>query len=160
MIDSGTSKFDLTLYVMEEPQGLTFICEYNTDLFNSDRIERMLGHLQVLLEGVVADPDRRLVGLPLLTSEERHRLLIEWNDTQVVYPGERLIHELFEAQGRRTPRRCRRGVRQATSSPTGNWSSEQISWRIICERWEWGRMCWSGSAWSARWRWWWGCWGF
>ena len=63
MIDSGTSKFDLTLYVMEEPQGLTFICEYNTDLFDRDRIERMLGHLGILLEGVVADPDRRCPGI-------------------------------------------------------------------------------------------------
>ncbi len=102
-VDSGTSKFDLTLNVIEEPQGLTFICEYNTDLFNGDRIERMLGHLQVLLEGVVADPDHHLSELPLLTAEERLRLLIEWNDTQIVYPEDDLIHELFEAQVEQTP---------------------------------------------------------
>ena len=83
IIDSGTAKFDLTLYVMEEPQGLAFLCEFNTDLFDSDRIERMLGHLQVLLEGVVADPDRRLSELPILTSAERRWLLEEWNDTEM-----------------------------------------------------------------------------
>jgi aspartate racemase len=102
-VDSGASKFDLTLSVIEEPRGMTFICEYNTDLFNPDRIERMLGHLQVLLEGVVADPDHRLSELPLLTAEERHRLLIEWNDTQVASPEDGLIHKLFEAQVERTP---------------------------------------------------------
>lgn len=103
MIDSGTSKFDLTLYVMEESHGLTLICEYNTDLFSSDRIERMLGHLQILVEGVITDPDRRLSDLPLLTGEERHRLLIELNDTEIAYPRNGLIHELFEAQAKLTP---------------------------------------------------------
>ena len=83
IIDSGTAKFDLTLYVMEEPQGLAFLCESNTDLFDGDRIERMLGHLQVLLEGVVADPDRRLSELPILPEAERRQLLEEWNDTEV-----------------------------------------------------------------------------
>jgi amino acid adenylation domain-containing protein len=102
-IDNGKSKFDLTLSVIEEPQGMTFLCEYNTDLFNRDRIERMLGHLQVLLEGVVADPDQHLSELPLLTAEERHRLLIEWNDTKVAYPEDGLIHGLFEAQVERAP---------------------------------------------------------
>jgi amino acid adenylation domain-containing protein len=101
MIDSGTSKFDLTLYVMDEPQGLTFICEYNTDLFSRDRIERMLGHFQILLEGIVADPDRRLSELPLLTAGERHRLLIELNDTGVAHQEDVLLHELFEAQAQR-----------------------------------------------------------
>ncbi len=101
MIDSGTSKFDLTLYVMEEPQGLTFLCEYNTDLFNRDRIERMLGHLEILLEGVVADPDRRLSELPLLTTEER-RELVERNDTRVARPENTPLHTLFEAQVERT----------------------------------------------------------
>ncbi|MGO9087691.1 MAG: non-ribosomal peptide synthetase [Candidatus Sulfotelmatobacter sp.] len=103
MMDSGTSKFDLTLYAMEEPQGLSFACEYNTDLFHSDRIERMLGHLQVLLEGIVGNPDQRLSELPLLTMEERQQLLIGWNDTRVAYPQDVSLHELFEAQVQRTP---------------------------------------------------------
>ena len=102
MIDSGTSKFDLTLYVMEEPQGLTFICEYNTDLFNRDRIARVLGHFEILLEGVVADPDRCLSELPLLTAEER-RELIERNDTRVAGPENTPLHKLFEEQVERTP---------------------------------------------------------
>ena len=102
MIDSGTSKFDLTLYVMEELQGLTFICEYNTDLFNRNRIERMLGHFEILIGGIVADPDRCLSELPLLTAEER-RELIERNDTRVARPENTPLHTLFEAQVERTP---------------------------------------------------------
>ena len=103
MLDSGTSKFDLTLYAIEEPTGMSFTCEYNTDLFHSDRIQRMLGHVEVLLEGIVADPDRRLSELPLLTKEERQQILIDWNDTRLAYPQDVLLHELFEAQVERTP---------------------------------------------------------
>jgi surfactin family lipopeptide synthetase A len=105
MLDSGTSKFDLTLYAIEEPNGLNFTCEYNTDLFHSDRIERMLGHLEVLLEGIASDPDRRLSELPLLTSKERQQILIGWNDTQAAYPRDMTLHQLFEAQVERTPER-------------------------------------------------------
>jgi amino acid adenylation domain-containing protein len=105
MLDSGTSKFDLTLYAIEEPSGLSFTCEYNTDLFHPDRIERLLGHLEVLLEGVVSDPDRRLSELSLLTSKERRQILVDWNDTQAVYPRDLTLQQLFEAQVERTPKR-------------------------------------------------------
>ncbi len=103
MLDSGTAKFDLTLYAIEEPAGLSFTCEYNTDLFQSDRIERMLGHLEVLLGSIVADPDRRLSELPILTKEERQEILIDWNDTRLDYAQDVLLHQLFETQAERTP---------------------------------------------------------
>ena len=103
MLDSGTSKFDLTLYAIEEPTGLSFTCEYNTDLFHTDRIQRMLGHLEVLLEGIVDDPDRRLSELPLLTQDERQEILVSWNDTRAEYPRDVVLHQLFEAQAEKTP---------------------------------------------------------
>jgi amino acid adenylation domain-containing protein len=103
MLDSGTAKFDITLYAIEEPTGLSFTCEYNSDLFHSDRIERMLGHLEVLLGSIVDDPDRRLSELPILTEEERQEILIGWNDTRLAYPQDVLLHQLFERQAERTP---------------------------------------------------------
>ncbi len=100
---NGASKFDLTLFAMEDSGQLSFMCEYNTDLFHADAIERMLGHLEVLVEGIVGDPDRHLSELPLLSTVERKQILIAWNDTQVAYPQDVLLHELFEAQVERTP---------------------------------------------------------
>jgi hypothetical protein len=44
-------------------------------------IERMLGHFQTLLEGIVRDPDQRVANLPLLTETEKHQLLVERNLT-------------------------------------------------------------------------------
>lgn len=103
MLDSGTSKFDLTLYAIEEPTGLSFTCEYNTDLFHADRIQRMLGHLEVLLEGIVDNPDRRLSELPILTKVERQQILKDWNDTGAAYPQDVMLQQLFESQVERTP---------------------------------------------------------
>lgn len=76
---------------------------YDRHRFDFGAIARMLGHLKTLLEGIVANPDRCLWDLPLLTARERQQLLLEWNDTQVAYPHDVCLHQLFEAQVERTP---------------------------------------------------------
>lgn len=99
----GLSKFDLTLSVREQSEGLIGAFEYNCDLFNHDTIQRLAGHFQTLLEGIVANPQQPIVEFSLLTEPERHQLLVEWNNTQKDYPSDRCIHQLFEAQVERTP---------------------------------------------------------
>jgi non-ribosomal peptide synthetase component F len=69
-LESGTSKFDLTLYMGEEAGGLKGLLEYNADLFDADTIARLAEHFRVLLEGVMADPEQRIFKLPLLTKAE------------------------------------------------------------------------------------------
>jgi amino acid adenylation domain-containing protein len=101
--DGVTSKFDLSLYAIEIPEGISCTFEYNKDLFDAERIQRMLRHLQVLVEDIVRDPGKRLSELQFLTAAERHQLLVEWNDTRVSCPTEATLHELFEAQAQRTP---------------------------------------------------------
>jgi len=102
-VHSGTSKFDLTLALQETSEGIKGGIEYNTDLFKAETITRMLGHFQVLLEGIVANPEQCLSDLPLLTPDEQHQLLVEWNNTQTDYPNNTCIHQLFESQVERTP---------------------------------------------------------
>lgn len=75
---------------------------YSRQHFDAATITRMLGHLQTLLEGMVANPNQHLKELQLLTEAERHQLLVEWNDTQTDY-YQRCIHELFEEQVERSP---------------------------------------------------------
>ncbi|MBD2567364.1 non-ribosomal peptide synthetase [Anabaena lutea] len=101
--EKNTTKFDLTLSLSETQAGLKGDLEYNTDIFNGDRINRMIGHFQVLLEGIIANPEQRLSALPLLTANEQHQLLIEWNNTETDYPQDQCIHQLFAAQVEKTP---------------------------------------------------------
>jgi amino acid adenylation domain-containing protein len=102
-IDNGTAKFELYLGLEEKPEGLIGRIEYRTDLFDAPTIERMIGHFQTLLEGIVANPLERISELPLLTETERHQLLVDWNDTQTDYPKDKCLHQLFEEQVEQTP---------------------------------------------------------
>ena len=100
--ETSTSKFDLSLFVSEEADGLKCTVEYNTDLFLETTIDRLLRHYQRILEGVVAKPEERISELPLLTQAESELLVVEWNDTRDEVPTE-TIDELFESQVERTP---------------------------------------------------------
>src|SRR5215472_15538878 len=100
---SDTAKFDLAVFVTELSEGLACSAEYSTDVFEAATIARMLRHFQVLLEGIVADPGKRIWELPLLTPAEKDQLLVEWNSTETDYPRDRCVHQLFEAQVERTP---------------------------------------------------------
>jgi amino acid adenylation domain-containing protein len=95
---TGTAKFDLTLHMHQGSRGLTASLEYNTDLFQPATITRMLDHLRILLEKVAREPDRRLSAIPLLSEDERRRILIEWNQTERAFPADQRVQELFESQ--------------------------------------------------------------
>ncbi|MGH7833449.1 MAG: non-ribosomal peptide synthetase, partial [Candidatus Binatia bacterium] len=77
---------------------------YDRHRFADADITRLLGHLTTLLEEMVSDPTRRLSDLALLTKAERHRLLVEWNETRREYSSDRCLHQLFEEQAERTPK--------------------------------------------------------
>jgi amino acid adenylation domain-containing protein len=102
-LDSGTSRLDLSLIVRQRDGEFQTAVEYNTDLFDEQTIRRMMGHYQILLEGIVSNPDQRLSELPLLTPRERQQILVDWNQTQADYPKDRCTHELVEEQARRAP---------------------------------------------------------
>ncbi len=92
------AKYDLTLNVIEHSDGLKLGWEYNTDLFNANTIECMANHFELLLSGLVEQPNEGVLSIDMLTDSEIDQQLIEWNDTQTNSPQDRCIHELFEAQ--------------------------------------------------------------
>jgi amino acid adenylation domain-containing protein len=102
----GTAGIDLAIDAWEIGDRLTARIEYSTELFDGDTIARLAGHFQVLLEGVIADPGRRVSELPLLTETEWRELVLDWNAPRGDGHGEEApcLHRLIEAQGRRTPR--------------------------------------------------------
>ncbi|HZG43377.1 MAG TPA: condensation domain-containing protein, partial [Longimicrobium sp.] len=97
------AKFDLSLTLTATARGLLGTLNYSTDLFERGTVERMLGHLERVLEQVSADPDVRLSRLALTGPEERARMVEEWNRTERAYPRGVCVHELFQAQARERP---------------------------------------------------------
>ena len=103
VIESVVSKFDITLDFIETGAGLYGNIEYNTDLFDRATIERLGKHFIVLVEQVTENPGTQIKDLEILTPEEKHQLLVEWNATEVDYPRGKCIHHLFEDQVAKTP---------------------------------------------------------
>lgn len=100
---TNTSKLDMTLSVLENTDGTRAEIEYNTDLFDAETIEHMLRHYQTLLESIVADPDKPIRELAVLSDNDRRQLIVTWNDTARDMPGDLCVHDLVARQARRTP---------------------------------------------------------
>jgi Condensation domain len=67
-IDNGTTKFDLTLDLIETAGGLEGWMNYNSDLFDVSTIQRMAGHFEQLLAAAIANPSQRISDLSLINS--------------------------------------------------------------------------------------------
>ena len=102
-LPTGTSKNDLTLDI--QATGDVWVCrlEYATDLFSAKAAARMADHFSELLRSIAKDADAPIGRLNLMDQQERHRILVEWNQTQRDYPRDKCVHQLFEEQVQRTP---------------------------------------------------------
>ncbi len=108
-IEAKVAKFDLTLSLDEHitpegaPAGIKGALEYSTDLFERSTVEQMVERLIRLLNKVVANPDQAISEIDILMPAERHRMLVDWNDTAASYPQDQMLHQLFEVQADKTP---------------------------------------------------------
>ncbi|MHC5762852.1 amino acid adenylation domain-containing protein [Nostoc sp.] len=128
--ETETTRFDLEFHLWEpntqnglwtdSSEGISGFVIYSTDLFDDATITRMLGHFQILLEGIVANPEDRIASLPLLSESELHQLLVEWNNTQAIYPQDKCIHQLIESVAEQNG--------EATALVFGN---EQLSYKEL-----------------------------
>ncbi|MGB0128429.1 MAG: condensation domain-containing protein, partial [Rhodocyclaceae bacterium] len=96
-------QFDLSLGLVDTGASLSGAFKYNTDLFEGETIERLLGHYERLLEALLERPGVPIDKLAMLGEEERRQLLLGWNSTAADYAREQTVHGLFEAQVQRTP---------------------------------------------------------
>ncbi|PZU94472.1 MAG: non-ribosomal peptide synthetase [Pseudanabaena sp.] len=102
-VESNTTQLDLTLEMLDSPDGLAGNFEYNTDLFERSTIEQIAGHFQNLLEAIATNPQHKVSQISLLSPTEQHQILFDWNNTVVNYPKDICLPELVEAQVVKTP---------------------------------------------------------
>ncbi|HEX8766910.1 MAG TPA: amino acid adenylation domain-containing protein, partial [Jatrophihabitans sp.] len=103
----GTSRFDLAFQVSMAPDGTATVwAEYSSELFDRDRVERLVEHFQVVLCSIAGDPDCRLSRLELLPAAEAELLLRTWDSEPVDFgAGGVLLHDLVAASAARFPDR-------------------------------------------------------
>ena len=98
----AVSKFDLTLYVEPSDDGLATRWEYNADIFDAARIERMARHFEQLLDSATAHPSQSLESLEFVTPLERAQLA-RWQSGPTYRLGWETLVSAFEQQVERTP---------------------------------------------------------
>ncbi|MBL4709775.1 MAG: hypothetical protein JKY48_15180 [Flavobacteriales bacterium] len=94
MLDLGTSKFDLTLFVNETSDHLELVFEHR-NCFDSEIILQMSQHFEQLLQNIIKEPNQKISELSLLTDKEQQLILTEWNNNNVPIPSINSIQELI-----------------------------------------------------------------
>ena len=123
LLESISSKFDLTLSLFEKPDGLIGALEYNTDLFDHGTSRRLVKHFKYLLEQIAADPDQSISELAILSPDEQDQLLVEFNNTEAEFSETLCIDQLWEIQAHRTP-----------DAPALIFNDEQLSYRQLDQK--------------------------
>jgi amino acid adenylation domain-containing protein/non-ribosomal peptide synthase protein (TIGR01720 family) len=96
-------RFKIKLSCVHRGDSVSTELHYDRGLFSEEDIKRLLEQFYTLLESALNDPTAAISELELLSDIERHRLVVEFNDTNKSYSRDKCIHELFEAQAERTP---------------------------------------------------------
>ncbi len=102
-LDLGASMFELELYVQSIGGAWRTLWRYNRDLFTDETAARWAAHFLNLLRGAAAAPDLPVARVDILDSQERRRLVFEWNDTRRDFPANQCLHQLVEAWARKAP---------------------------------------------------------
>ncbi|MCB0729106.1 MAG: AMP-binding protein, partial [Ignavibacteriae bacterium] len=117
------SKFDLTFFTVETPEGIMGSVEYCTDLFKEETINNMIAHFKNLLSSVVNDPEQMTGSLQMLSKEEEEKVVKEFNETASEYPSEKSIVDLFEEQ-----------VTLSPDAPAVLFENEKLTYKELDER--------------------------
>jgi amino acid adenylation domain-containing protein len=102
-IERGTANIDFALDLWEYEDGIYGSVEYSTELFEAETVGRITKHYLALLRGIASKPHCHLAEFPILNTAERRKLLVDWNRTSRPYDQAACVHQLFEAQAKRTP---------------------------------------------------------
>lgn len=97
----GLIFYDLTLALTESTEGFSGALHYSTELFDAATAEGIAGRLLLLLRRALAEPDRELRRIDLLTERERQQIFFDWpRSAPLPACG---LHELFEARAVEQP---------------------------------------------------------
>lgn len=101
-VSRGAAQLDLGLSIDPLASRKAYL-EFNSDLFDRTTAERWLAQYRQLMEAIAEQPEERIGRLALLTEQERRRILLEWNATDMPFDRDACFPQLFEAQVARTP---------------------------------------------------------
>jgi amino acid adenylation domain-containing protein len=102
-MDTGTTKFDLILSMIERKEGIRGKLEFNTDLFRPSTVDRIVQLLRDCAESMVRDPDERVSNLPFLSEEGKALLSAYAGRDDGVRDEKTPVHLVIEQHAVRSP---------------------------------------------------------
>lgn len=103
ILDDQTSKFDLVFTFYIDNENLNLLLNYDTDIYSEKLCENLLKHCNSLLDSIIDNEHVTIGQLDYLTQEERHRLIVEFNNTNLDYLKDKTIIRCIEEQVEKTP---------------------------------------------------------
>ena len=101
--ERAVSKLDITLSAAETNGQILMKFTYSTELFKEDTIERFIAYFKKIVSTIIYNINIKISDIDIISVQEKHKLLQEFNDTKFNYPYEKTIISLFEEQVERTP---------------------------------------------------------
>ncbi|MFT5822557.1 MAG: amino acid adenylation domain-containing protein, partial [Crocinitomix sp.] len=101
--EAGASKFDIDFTFQEMGDYLSMHAVYNPDVYDKEMVEDLIKHYKQLLVVVLANPELGIEAIDYLSDQEEQALLLDFNNTKIVYQQDKTIVDLFYAQAERTP---------------------------------------------------------
>jgi tyrocidine synthetase-3 len=101
--EGNVSKFDLSLYALENENRLYLRFEYCTALFKKQTIERFTKYIKKIVSVVVRDLGLKISGIEIITAEEKKQILYDFNETAMEFPANKTLHQLFTGQVEKNP---------------------------------------------------------
>jgi amino acid adenylation domain-containing protein len=96
-------RWPLGVQLLDDASWLIGRVDYDPAVMPAEIATALPARLQVLLDAVTEDPGRPIAKAPVLTERERRQILVEWNATEVEYPDDKSVGQVFERQVRRRP---------------------------------------------------------
>ena len=97
-----SAKFELSLDIVIEQEQVVGALEFNTDLFDEQTIQRLIGYYQKVLKILLEKPETRLTSIELPDNAEK-ALLLDWGNRAATDNPVEPIHHVIERQAAATP---------------------------------------------------------
>ncbi|TDF41789.1 amino acid adenylation domain-containing protein [Alteromonadaceae bacterium M269] len=100
---NGTTKFDLSISLIEQPKGMWGVTEYNRDVFDEQSIRNLIENFQRLLKAAMASPLTDVRELPLLCDNQKQAMLQDWCKGPELELTISTLHQFVEEQAKHSP---------------------------------------------------------
>ena len=102
-VDTGISRFDLSLTVEISPHGMECALEASADLLDQDTVAGLASRYEALLLEMLAGPMVPVERMEMLSVGERRLVIDQWNSTTVELGSPATLHQLVAEQAAKTP---------------------------------------------------------